>query len=102
MGPALMEAIVYNRDGQLITGSFQDYCMPRADDLPEFTSELTEVPSTTNPLGIKAAGEAGATGAPPAVIGAVLDALKPFGVEHVDMPATPSRVWAAIQAAKTS
>jgi carbon-monoxide dehydrogenase large subunit len=59
---------------------------------------LTEVPATTNPLGIKGAGEAGATGAPPAVISAILDALKPLGIEHIDMPATPSRVWAAIQA----
>jgi aerobic carbon-monoxide dehydrogenase large subunit len=96
VGQAIMEAIVYDRDGQLVTGSFQDYCMPRADDFPAFKSELTEIPATTNPLGVKAAGEAGATGAPPAVIGAVLDALRPFGVDHIDMPATPSRVWAAL------
>lgn len=100
VGQALMEAVVYDDSGQLVTGSFQDYCMPRADDLPELVSELAEIPSTTNPLGVKAAGEAGATGAPPAVIGAVLDALRPLGVEHIDMPATPSRVWAAIQRAK--
>jgi aerobic carbon-monoxide dehydrogenase large subunit len=99
VGQALMEQIVYDADGQLVTGSFQDYAMPRADDLPEIVSELTEIPSTTNPLGIKAAGEAGATGAPPAVIGAVLDALKPLGVEHIDMPATPSRVWDAMRRA---
>ena len=102
IGQALMEAVIYDRDGQLVTGSFQDYCMPRADDFPEFTSELTEIPSTTNPLGVKAAGEAGATGAPPAVIGAVLDALKPLGVEHIDMPATPSRVWQALQRARAN
>jgi carbon-monoxide dehydrogenase large subunit len=72
--------------------------MPRAEDFPEMLSELTEVPATTNPLGIKGAGEAGATGAPPAVISAILDALKPLGIEQIDMPATPSRVWAAIQA----
>ena len=100
VGQALMEAVLYDGSGQLVTGSFQDYCMPRADDLPEIVSELTEVPSTTNPLGVKAAGEAGCTGAPPAVIGAILDALRPLGVEHIDMPATPSRVWAAIQRAK--
>jgi carbon-monoxide dehydrogenase large subunit len=100
IGQALMEAVVYDRDGQLVTGSFQDYCMPRADDFPSFASELTEIPSTTNPLGIKAAGEAGATGAPPAVIGAILDALRPLGVEHIDMPATPSRVWEAINRAQ--
>jgi carbon-monoxide dehydrogenase large subunit len=99
IGQALLEAIVYDRDGQLVTGSFQDYCMPRADDLPDITSELTEVPATTNPLGIKAAGEAGATGAPPAVISAVLDALHPLGVEHIDMPATPARVWEAMRRA---
>jgi carbon-monoxide dehydrogenase large subunit len=100
VGQALMEAIVYNADGQLVTGSFQDYAMPRADDLPEITSELTEIPATTNPLGVKAAGEAGATGAPPAVIGAVLDALRPLGVDHIDMPATPSRVWEALRRAQ--
>jgi carbon-monoxide dehydrogenase large subunit len=102
VGQALMEAVLYDRDGQLVTGSFQDYCMPRADDLPDIVSELTEIPSTTNPLGVKAAGEAGATGAPPAVIGALLDALKPLGVEHIDMPATPSRVWAAIRRASSA
>jgi carbon-monoxide dehydrogenase large subunit len=98
VGQALMERIVFDDAGQLVTGSFQDYAMPRADDFPELSSELTEVPATTNPLGVKGAGEAGATGAPPAVIGAVLDALKPLGVEHLDMPATPDRVWAAIKA----
>ena len=100
-GQALMEAIVFDTAGQLVTGSFQDYAMPRAIDLPNFTSELTEIPATTNPLGVKGAGEAGATGAPPAIIGAVLDALKPLGIEHIEMPATPSRVWAAINAQKT-
>jgi aerobic carbon-monoxide dehydrogenase large subunit len=99
-GQALMEAIVFDASGQLVTGSFQDYAMPRAADLPNFTSELTEVPATTNPLGVKGAGEAGATGAPPAIIGAVLDALKPLGIDHIEMPATPSRVWAAIDAHK--
>jgi carbon-monoxide dehydrogenase large subunit len=101
VGQALMEAIVFDADGQLVTGSFQDYAMPRADDFPELTSELTEVPARTNPLGVKGAGEAGATGAPPAVIGAILDALKPLGIDHIDMPATPSRVWAAIKASAT-
>jgi aerobic carbon-monoxide dehydrogenase large subunit len=97
-GQALMEAIVFDADGQLVTGSFQDYAMPRAEDFPELVSELTEVPAKTNPLGVKGAGEAGATGAPPAIIGAILDALKPLGIENIDMPATPSRVWAAIHA----
>ena len=97
-GQALMEAIVFDSAGQLVTGSFQDYAMPRAEDFPDLVSELTEVPATTNPLGVKGAGEAGATGAPPAIIGAILDALKSLGVENIDMPATPSRVWAAIKA----
>ena len=73
--------------------------MPRAEDFPDLVSELTEVPATTNPLGVKGAGEAGATGAPPAVISAILDALSPLGIEHIDMPATPHRVWQAIHAA---
>ena len=97
-GQALMEAIVFDSAGQLVTGSFQDYAMPRAVDLPEIISELTEVPAKTNPLGVKGAGEAGATGAPPAIMAAILDALAPLGIEHIDMPATPSRVWAAIKA----
>jgi carbon-monoxide dehydrogenase large subunit len=97
-GQALMEAIVFDSSGQLVTGSFQDYAMPRADDLPELVSELTEVPAKTNPLGVKGAGEAGATGAPPAIMSAILNALAPLGIEHIDMPATPSRVWAAMKA----
>ena len=101
VGQALMEAIVFDAEGQLVTGSFQDYAMPRAEDFPDLVSELTEVPAKTNPLGVKGAGEAGATGAPPAVIGAILDALKPLGIDHIDMPATPSRVWAAIKARTT-
>jgi aerobic carbon-monoxide dehydrogenase large subunit len=100
VGQALMESIVYDADGQLITGSFQDYAMPRAADFPDLLSELAEVPATTNPLGIKGVGEAGATGAPPAVVSAILDALRPLGIEQIDMPATPHRIWQAIQAAK--
>ena len=99
VGQALMESIVFDGDGQLVTGSFQDYAMPRADDFPDLISELTEVPSTTNPLGVKGAGEAGATGAPPAIVGAILDALRPLGIDHIDMPATPNRIWQAIQQA---
>jgi len=99
VGQALMESIVFDDNGQLVTGSFQDYAMPRAEDFPDLVSRLTEVPATTNPLGVKGAGEAGATGAPPAVITAILDALRPLGIEHIDMPATPLRVWQAIHAA---
>jgi carbon-monoxide dehydrogenase large subunit len=92
-----MESIVFDNDGQQVTGSFQDYAMPRAEDFPDMVSELTEVPATTNPLGIKGAGEAGATGAPPAVVSAILDALKPLGIDQIDMPATPQKIWQAIQ-----
>jgi carbon-monoxide dehydrogenase large subunit len=103
IGQALMEAIVYDPDtGQLVSGSFQDYCMPRAADLPDISSELVEVPATTNPLGVKGCGEAGATGAPPAVINAILDALRPLGIDHIDMPATPQRVWEALRSAKVA
>ncbi len=100
IGQALLEHTVYDRDGQLVSGSFTDYCMPRADDLPFFTFELNEVPCATNPLGVKGAGEAGAVGAAPAVINALLDAVKDLGIRHIDMPATPERVWRAIRAAK--
>jgi aerobic carbon-monoxide dehydrogenase large subunit len=102
VGQALMESIVFDKDGQLVTGSFQDYAMPRASDFPELLSELAEVPAKTNPLGVKGAGEAGATGAPPAVISAVLDALRPLGIDHIDMPATPNRIWQAIHTARAA
>lgn len=97
VGQALMELIVFDADGQLVTGSFQDYAMPRAGDFPHFHSEIAEIPARTNPLGIKGVGEAGATGAPPAVISAILDALEPFGVDHIDMPATAHRIWQLIR-----
>jgi len=98
-GQALMENVVYDSSGQLLSGSFMDYAMPRADDLPDFGGEFAEIPSPTNPLGVKGCGEAGATGAPPAIMAAVLDALKPYGIEEIDMPATPARVWAALNKA---
>ena len=101
LGQALMEKVVYDPEsGQLLSGSFSDYAMPRADDMPKFQLELVEIPSTTNPLGVKAVGEAGTIGAPVTVINAVIDALRPLGVDHIDMPATPMRVWEAIQAAR--
>jgi carbon-monoxide dehydrogenase large subunit len=96
-GQALFEHIIYDEDsGQLITGSFLDYGMPRADDFPVFVSELIEVPCKTNPLGIKGIGEAGTIGAPPTIVNAVIDALRCRGVEHLDMPLTPARIWAAL------
>jgi carbon-monoxide dehydrogenase large subunit len=97
VGQALFENMVYDgQSGQLITGSFLDYGMPRAADFPEFVSELLEVPAKTNPLGIKGIGEAGTIAAPPTVVNAVIDALKEFGVTHLDMPLTSERVWAAM------
>lgn len=101
IGQALLEGCVYDPDsGQLVTGSFMDYTMPRADDLPSFQVGMHGTPCTHNPLGVKGCGEAGAIGAPPAVMNALLDALAPLGVTHLDMPATPQRVWQAIQQAK--
>jgi carbon-monoxide dehydrogenase large subunit len=99
MGQALMESVVYDTSGQLLSGTFMDYAMPRAEDLPDLEGDLVEVPAATNPLGVKGCGEAGATGAPPAIMAALLDALKPYGIEEFDMPATPQRVWAAIHEA---
>jgi carbon-monoxide dehydrogenase large subunit len=97
-GQALMEQAVFDDDGQLLTASFLDYCMPRADDLPEFDFETRNVPSTTNPMGLKGAGEAGSIGSTPAVMNAVADALwRAYRVEHIDMPATPFAVYSAIK-----
>ncbi|MEY3951784.1 MAG: hypothetical protein RL320_586 [Pseudomonadota bacterium] len=101
IGQALLENCVYDREtGQLLTGSFMDYAMPRADDFPHFEIGHVCTPCTTNPLGTKGCGEAGAIGSPPAVINAVLDALAPLGVKDLDMPATSHRVWEAIRMAK--
>jgi aerobic carbon-monoxide dehydrogenase large subunit len=100
IGQALMENCVYdNETGQLLTGSFMDYAMPRADDFCQFVLDTVCTPCTHNPLGTKGCGEAGAIGSPPAVINAVLDALRPLGVKEFDMPASPHRVWEAIQSA---
>ena len=97
IGQALWEQVVYARDdAQLLSGSFLDYAMPRADRLPFFTTELSEVPSPTHPLGMRPAGEGGTTPALGVVINAIVDALAEFGVTHVEMPATPERVWRAI------
>jgi len=101
VGQALLEHALYDEAGQLLNGSFMDYCMPRADDFPNIHFETDNIPCTTNPLGIKGAGEAGAIGAPPAVIHAILDALSDFGVTHVDMPATPEVLWRLVQEHQT-
>ena len=100
IGQALYENMVYDDEGQLLSGSFMDYTLPRADGVPSIQVEFVEVPATTNPLGAKGCGEAGATGAPPTVMNALLDALAPLGVTHLDMPATPQVVWQAIEAAE--
>ncbi len=100
IGQALGEATFYDEDGQFMTGSFMDYQLPRADELPDFGFASHPVPAKTNILGVKGCGEAGCAGALPSVMNAIADALGEFGIHHIDMPATPQRVWAAIQAAK--
>ena len=101
IGQALLERTVFDPEtGQLLSGSLMDYALPRADALPFLTFQYNEVPCTTNPLGVKGAGEAGAIGAPPAVINAVVDALAPFGIDHVDMPATPEVIWRLLRDAR--
>ncbi len=101
IGQALRERTVYDEDGQLLTGSYMDYAMPRADDAPFFVHDFHPVPATTNPLGAKGCGEAGCAGALPSVMNAVIDALSELGVRHIDMPATPERVWRAIRDAES-
>ncbi|HKF09356.1 MAG TPA: xanthine dehydrogenase family protein molybdopterin-binding subunit [Xanthobacteraceae bacterium] len=102
LGQALLEHQVYDRQsGQLVSGSFMDYGMPRADTMPNVETELEEVPCKTNPLGVKGIGESGTIGAPPTVINAVIDALSPLGVDRIEMPATPLRVWQAISRARS-
>ncbi len=101
VGQALGEVITYDGEsGQLISGSFMDYQMPRADDVPPVRIETRAVPTAANPLGAKGVGEAGTVGSLVATINAICDALSPFGIRHIEMPATPARVWAAIQGAK--
>jgi len=103
IGQALMENVAFDREsGQMLSASFMDYAMPRASDLPpHYELDFVDVPAKTNPLGVKGVGEAGCVGAPPAVMNAILDALSPLNVSHLDMPATPRRIWEAIQKAKT-
>jgi aerobic carbon-monoxide dehydrogenase large subunit len=101
IGQALYEEVRYDGEtGQLLTGSLLDYAVPHADALPKIRSQFQETPSPTNPLGVKGIGESGAIGAPPTIVHAVLDALAPLGIAHLDMPLTPQKVWAAIQTAR--
>ena len=101
VGQAMLERTVFDPEtGQLLTGSFTDYCLARADDLPAIEFSYNVIPCRTNPLGVKGAGEAGAIGAPPALVNAVVDALAELGIEHLDMPLTPERLWRAIHDAE--
>jgi carbon-monoxide dehydrogenase large subunit len=98
---ALYEEVSYDPDnGQLLTGSLLDYAVPRAEHVPNITSLFQETPSPTNPIGVKGIGESGSIAAPPCMVHAVLDALSPFGITQLDMPLTPPRIWAAVQAAR--
>jgi carbon-monoxide dehydrogenase large subunit len=96
IGQALFEEIVYDDNGQLLSGSLMDYAVPRADDFPAFVTDRTETPTPLNPLGAKGIGEAATIGSTPAIVNAVLDALKPFGVRHLDMPLRPEKIWRAL------
>ncbi|HVC52306.1 MAG TPA: xanthine dehydrogenase family protein molybdopterin-binding subunit [Stellaceae bacterium] len=102
IGQALRERVVYDDDGQLLTGSYMDYAMPRAEDVPLFVNASHPVPATTNALGAKGCGEAGCAGALPSVMNALVDALSEFGIRHIDMPATPERVWRTIRDARVA
>ena len=102
VGQALYEGVVYDENGQLVTGSLMDYALPRAADLPRLQLARTETPSPVNPLGLKGIGEAGTIGSTPAVVSAVVDALAPFGVTHIDMPLTPQKIWTLCQGKKAA
>jgi carbon-monoxide dehydrogenase large subunit len=95
---ALYEFAAYDTNGQLQSGSMMDYALPKADDLVSYETDRTETPSPVNPMGIKGAGETGTIASTAAVANAVMDALSPLGISHLDMPLTPARIWAAIQA----
>ncbi len=98
---ALYEGVVYDRDGQLLTGNLTTYLLPTAADLPEFETDRTETPTPHNPMGVKGIGEGGTTGSTPAVVNAVMDALRPLGIHQLDMPLTPFRIWGAVQTARS-
>ncbi|TCT11284.1 carbon-monoxide dehydrogenase large subunit [Tepidamorphus gemmatus] len=102
IGQCLLERVAFSEEGQLLTASYMDYCLPRADDVPSIDTALNEVPCVHNPIGVKGAGEAGTTGAPAAIINAVIDALAPLGIRSIDMPATPEVVWKAIRDARAA
>jgi carbon-monoxide dehydrogenase large subunit len=99
---ALWEGAVYDDNGQLTSGSMMDYAVPKASFFPHFELGSTETPSPTNAMGVKGVGETGAIASTPAVVNAVMDALSPFGIKHLDMPLTPEKVWRALRAANMS
>jgi carbon-monoxide dehydrogenase large subunit len=101
IGQAMMEQAVYNADGQLVTGSFMDYAMPRATDFPRFELQSTVTPTPVNPLGAKGVGEAGTLGSTPCIVSAAVDALSTFGVKHVDMPLRPEKLWRIIRGGRS-
>jgi carbon-monoxide dehydrogenase large subunit len=100
IGQALYETAVYDENGQLLSGSMMDYHVPTAEDVPAFQLDHTVTLTNTNPLGVKGIGEAGTIGSTPAVANAVIDALSPLGIRHLDMPFTPEKVWQAMRAAQ--
>jgi carbon-monoxide dehydrogenase large subunit len=100
IGQCLMEETLYTEDGQLASGSFMDYALPHAIDAPWFTFDSLPSPATTNPLGVKGCGEAGVAGAVTSVMNAIVDALRPYGVHHVEMPATAEKLWSLIKAGR--
>jgi carbon-monoxide dehydrogenase large subunit len=102
LGQVLFEQVVYDENGQLLTGELMDYPIPRAEDIPEYVLGHTVTPSPANPLGMKGVGEAGTIGATPAIANAVIDALSPLGVKHLDLPLTPEKIWKTIQHHKKS
>jgi len=100
IGQALLEEVVYDEQGQLLTGELTDYAIPRAGDLSRMETDRTVTPTDVNPMGVKGVGEAGTIGATPALANAVVDALEPFGVKHLDIPFKRERVWQAIHKAR--
>ena len=102
VGEALMERCIYDSNGQLLTASFMDYAMPRATDLPMFETAISEVPSTTHPLGLRGGGEGGITPALGVIANAIVNGLLEFGVTHVELPATSEHIWRAVQEARTA
>jgi carbon-monoxide dehydrogenase large subunit len=100
IGQALLERCIYGDDGQLLSGSMMDYALPRASDAPLFETEILELPSATNELGVRAGGEGGVVPAPAAIMNALLDALRPLGVSDLPLPATPQAIWRAIKSGR--